>query len=345
MDEMKARTFTEEDTMAEIPVCTKTYKLNNGVELPAVGLGTWQGTFGSSDEQAMVDSIVHALQAGYRMIDTAQIYGVERVVGRAIGESGVPRDQITVVTKFWGYWHHDPAAALAISLRDLGLDYVDIFLMHWPQAMTPLPDAAVLPPTASPTITQTWRRMEALVGPRCRAIGVSNFTQRTLGQLLDSHVAVVPAVNQVELHALCPNLRLLPYCQQHGIQVVSWSTLGGPARSDGPANPMLQHALFTDIAAAHNISPAAVSLSWAVQRGAAVIPKSASTRRIDANIRLVTLSDAEMATINSAHETLGLMRLSDRSISLGVVVDGKRTLLGWTNVEMGWQDEEGNWLT
>lgn len=305
------------------------------------------GGFGTDDEKALEDSIVHALQSGYRMIDTAQMYQVEHVVGRAIRASGVPREEITVVTKFWSHWHHDPAAALAISLKELGLDYVDVFLMHWPQAKTPLPEAKTLLPGDSPSIVDTWLLMEKLVGPQCRTIGVSNFTERTLEQVL-ARATIVPAINEIELHALNPCHRLVPYCAAHGIQVISWSTLGGPAKpdKDGVAkNPVLDDALFTSIAAAHGVGSAIVSLSWAVQRGVAVIPKSASLKRIDANIRLVTLTAAEMDAVNNAHKTLGQMRLTDASVNLAVTVNGKRTVMGWTNADMGWTDEEGHWLT
>lgn len=265
---------------------------------------------------------------------------MEPAVGRAIRASGIPRDEITVVTKFWGYWHHDPATALEISLRDLGLEYIDVFLMHWPSALTPLPEARTVLPTESPTTAETWRKMEALVGSKCHSIGVSNFTPKTLATLLES-ATIVPAVNQVELHALNPNHVLVPWCKERGIQVVSWSTLGPKADAN---NPLLHHAIFTEIAAAHNVGTAIVSLSWAVQRGVAVIPKSATPSRIEANIRLVTLSPEEMASIDNAHGVLGRLRLTDKSVNLAVTVDGKRTILGWSNVDMGWEDEDGNWL-
>jgi glycerol 2-dehydrogenase (NADP+) len=167
----------------------------------------------------MEQSIVHALKSGYRHIDTAQLYGVEHVVGRALRSSGVPRSEIFLVTKFWGEWHHDPAAALDISLKELGVDYVDMFLMHWPWATTP--DKKPLGPDESPTVVETWKLMEELVGPKCRGIGVSNFTQKTLTQLLDV-AKIKPAINQVELHAFNPNLKLVPWCQERGIHVTSW---------------------------------------------------------------------------------------------------------------------------
>ena len=132
---------------------------------------------------------------------------------------GIPRSEITVITKFWGEWHHNPAEALQRSLDALGLDYIDIFLMHWPCAETP--DGHPLRITDHPSFVETWKLMENCVGDRCKAIGVSNFTQKTLDVLL-AEATIVPVVNQVELHAFNPNLRLVPYCQDKGIQVMSW---------------------------------------------------------------------------------------------------------------------------
>lgn len=168
----------------------------------------------------MVDSVVHALRSGYRLLDTAQVYRVEPLVGRALRESGVPRSEVCVVTKLWGEWHHDPARALDISLAAMGLDYVDVFLVHWPWAFEPETKRALRPDEA-PTIVDTWRMMEALVGPRCRAIGVSNFSEKTLGMILES-ARVVPAVNQVEVHALNPCFKLVEYCRAKGIHVMGW---------------------------------------------------------------------------------------------------------------------------
>lgn len=179
------------------------------------------GRVGSDDEKALESSIIHALQSGYRLIDTAQRYGVEETVGRALRNSGVPRSEIVVVTKFWGEWHHNPEEALQKSLDDLSLEYVDVLLMHWPWATTPAPEALPLRKDESPTILETWEKMEKLIGPKCRAIGVSNFTQKTLDELL-VNTSVVPAINQVELHAFNPNHKLVAYCQSKGIHVMSW---------------------------------------------------------------------------------------------------------------------------
>ncbi|KAF4954271.1 hypothetical protein FSARC_12181 [Fusarium sarcochroum] len=326
--------------MSGAPNCTKTFKLNDGNSMPAVGLGSWQGRKGTDDEKALEESIVYALESGYRLIDTAKLYGVESVVGRAIRNSGIPRSEITVVTKVWGNYHHDVAAALEMSLEALGLDYIDVFLMHWPWATTP--EGKILRIHESPTFVETWKQMEKLVGDKCRSIGVCNFTQKTLNVLLE-HATIVPAVNQVELHALNPCLKLVPYCQSKGIHVMGWCTLGGD--SQVAKNHILHHEIFKSIADKNNTTTGTVSLSWAVQRGTTVIPKSSSRSRISSNLQLITLDDDDMAKINDAHKVIENHRVCNIHHLLWVEVDGRRTLHGWTEVDFGWEDEQGNWLT
>ncbi|KAG9664435.1 hypothetical protein KCU64_g665, partial [Aureobasidium melanogenum] len=313
-----------------------------GSYIPAVGLGTWQGGTGTEDEKKLKGSIIHALQNGYRLIDTAQFYGIESVVGDAVRESGIPRSEITVITKFWSHWHHDPAQALQISLRDLSIEYVDIFLMHWPFATTPDPERKPLRKDQSPTFIETWKMMEKLVGPKCRAIGVSNFTQKTLDELLP-YCEVVPVVNQVELHAFNPNHKLVPDCESKGIHVMSWSTMGG--ERSGETNPLHTHELFKDVAQEHQCSTGVVALSWAVQRGVTVIPKSSSKVRIEENIKLATLSDEEMSKINDAYRNIARFRVSDLDEDSFLMVDGKKTFHGWSYEDIGWIDQDGNWLT
>ncbi|KAL4874492.1 NADP-dependent oxidoreductase domain-containing protein [Aspergillus karnatakaensis] len=321
-------------------ICTRTFGLNNGTHIPAVGLGTWQGFGNATETEKIRDSIIHALHSGYRLIDTAQAYSVEPIVGEAVRSSGVPREEITVITKFIGC---DPVAALQNSLDALGLDYVDIFLMHWPCTLSPdgKRGQGIDKP---PTFVDTWRLMEGCVGERCRMIGVSNFTQKTLDALL-RETTTIPVVNQVELHALNPNLKLVPYCQERGIQVISWSTMGGGAEFTPRAREILTNPLFQQIAARHECSTGVVSLSWAVQRGVIVIPKSSSPNRIEENIRLVTLNKHEMEGINNAHRIIGRLRIADHIQGMQRGPDGKSTFLGWTLQDFGWEDAEGNWLT
>lgn len=219
------------------PISEQRFTLNNGQAFPAVGLGTFLGDLSSIDSTAKdqnseasqtlsgedfaVDLIVHALKSGYRLLDTAQLYGTETAVGKAVRICGVPRAEITVITKFPGWYHGDPEKALEISLASLGLDYIDVFMMHWPISETPTNPPRPLPPDESPTFVDSWKQMEKLVGPKCRAIGVNNFTEKTLNTLLTS-ATIVPVINQVELHLLNPNLNLVPFCQSKGIHVMSW---------------------------------------------------------------------------------------------------------------------------
>ena len=170
-------------------------------------LNTFPGQFSSSESDVLKSSIIHALRVGYRLVDTAQYYGVEAIIGFATRDSGIPCSKITVITKFWDVWHHDPATALTNSLRDLDVSDVDILMMHWPTAMT-LDEQPMAYP-GEPPFWDTWKAMEMLVGDKCRAIGVSNFTQKTL-EILLQRVMMAPVVNEVELHALNPNLRLVP---------------------------------------------------------------------------------------------------------------------------------------
>ncbi|KAL4862499.1 hypothetical protein BDV12DRAFT_42826 [Aspergillus spectabilis] len=324
-------------------VCTKTFQLSDGTHIPAVGLGTWQGSGNETEKEKIRESIIYALHNGYRLIDTAQYYFVEPVVGEAVRSSGIPREEIMVITKFWGDWNHDPSTALQSSLDALGLDYADIFLMHWPCAATP-DNQRALRIDQSPTFVETWSKLEACVGDRCRAIGVCNFTQKTLDVLLQQ-TTVVPVVNQVELHALNPNHKLVPYCQERGIQVMSWSTMGGGAEFSPQASEILTNPLFQRIAGRHGCSTGVVSLSWAVQRGIIVIPKSSSPKRIEENIRLVTLGEEEMKEIDNAHNTIGRLRIADHIQGMRRDLGGMSTILGWTPQDFGWEDAEGNWLT
>ena len=158
---------------------TSTIKLNNGVEIPRLGLGTWKTPPGKVTEE----SVAHALKTGYRHIDTAAIYQNEAGVGRGGKLSGVARKDVFITTKLWNEDHDDPEAALSESLRKLGTDYVDLYLMHWPVEKVRI---------------ETWKKLEALYAQKkCRAIGVSNFTIRHMEELL-KHAKIIPAINQVE---------------------------------------------------------------------------------------------------------------------------------------------------
>ena len=263
--------------MSSVP----TLRLNNGVEMPQLGFGVF---LVPADE--VVEPVRDALDAGYRLIDTAKLYGNEEGVGRAIRDSGIPRDEIFVTTKVWNSDHGYDATLRAFddSQKRLGLDVVDLYLIHWP---TPQRDLYV----------DTWRALEQLYADgRVRAIGVSNFTVAHLERLL-GETTVVPAVNQIELHPGFAQEQTREFDHRHGIVTESWSPLG---RGHG----LLDDPVVIGIAEAHDKTPAQVVLRWHIQLGCVVIPKSTRKERIAENIDVfdVELTDAEMAALSALTE-------------------------------------------
>ena len=243
-----------------IPMVT----LNNGVEIPQVGLGVFQ-----TKEGADVERAVHsALEAGYRLIDTAAAYGNEAGVGKAIKASGLPREEIFITTKLWNANHayDDALRAFDESLAKLDCGYVDLYLIHWPLPM-------------EGKFTQAWKALERLyASERVRAIGVSNFKPHHLEELLKG-AETVPAVNQIELHPLFQQKATRAYCLEHGIVVESYS----PLMRAGEA---LEHPVITRLAQTYGKTPAQVILRWHVQSGFIVIPKSVKPERIRENLAL-----------------------------------------------------------
>ena len=238
--------------------------LNNGIPMPQLGLGVWQTADGAEVESA----VKAALDAGYRLIDTAALYGNEGGVGNAIRESGVPREELFVTTKLWNSDQGDEQtvrAAFNKSLETLGLDYIDLYLIHWPMP-------------AKGLYVETWKTLEKLYQEeKVRAIGVSNFQPEHLEKLI-SETNIVPAINQIELHPYLPQHETRAICEQHGIAVESWSPIGGSRGN------LLQDDSVVAIAKAHGKSPAQVIIRWHIQNGLIVIPKSVRRERIEQNI-------------------------------------------------------------
>jgi diketogulonate reductase-like aldo/keto reductase len=257
-----------------------TVKLNDGNTMPQIGLGVWQAKDGDETRQA----VRTAIDAGYRLIDTAMVYQNERSVGQGINDSGIERSELFVTTKLWNSDQGSATArpALEASLRRLGLEYVDLYLIHWP---TPARDLYV----------ETWKELEKLQSEGLvRSIGVSNFRIEDL-ERLRKETSVVPAVNQIELHPNFPQLELREYCRNNGIQVESWSPIGGSKGS------LLTSGALADIAQVHGKSPAQVVIRWHIQHGLVVIPKSVHADRIRENLGVFDfeLTPEDMAAIDA----------------------------------------------
>jgi len=266
---------------------TPTVKLNNGIDLPALGFGVFQTT-----PEQTVDAVTTALQTGYRHFDTAAAYGNEREVGEAIHRSGLARDELFVETKIWitDYGYDQTLHAFDKSSRKLGLERIDLLILH--QAL----------PSEFDLTIQAYKALEKLYADnRVRAIGVSNFMPRHLDRLL-SETDIIPAVNQIEVHPYFRQSELLEYDREHGILNQAWSPIGGITfYRDGSKGSTLQDPAITAIASAHGKTPAQVMLRWHLQQGRQAIPKSVTTSRIRENFDVFDfqLDPEELATIDA----------------------------------------------
>ena len=254
-----------------------TVRLNNDVRIPQIGFGTYQ----IAPEETK-EAVLTALDVGYRHVDTAQMYGNERQVGEAVRESGIDRGEIFVTTKLNNSFHayDDALKAFDRSLEAMGLEQLDLFLIHWP-----------LPAVGD--FTETWRALgEIYRSGRCRAMGVSNFNPPHLRRLMEES-DLVPAVNQIEVHPYLVQDDVRAYDTEHGIATEPWSPIAQGLVLDDP--------VITGIADRLGRTPAQVTLRWHVQRGDIVIPKSVRRSRMEENFDIFsfTLTEDDMSSISA----------------------------------------------
>ncbi|KAF6839985.1 D-galacturonate reductase [Colletotrichum musicola] len=288
-------------------MASQSFKLNSGYEIPAVALGTWQSAPGQVQE-----AVSYALKIGYKAIDGAYCYANEDEVGQGLKEafaSGIKREDIFVVTKLWGtYTTSDERVKLGLekSLKSLGLDYVDLFLVVRVAQDTSAGNHDRFPtkPDGSRDIihshshVDTWKSMEKLLDTgKVRSIGVCNYSKRYLEELLP-HAKVVPAVNQIENHPSLPQQEIVDFCNEKGIHIMAYSPLGSTG------GPLLSADPVVKIAEKRGVSASTILLSYHVARNSTVIAKSVTPERIKANLEIVKLDDEDLKELRAYSDDL-----------------------------------------
>ena len=267
-----------------------TLALNSGFDIPQLGYGVFKVDAAETER-----NVLDAFEAGYRHIDTAAIYGNEEGVGRAIAASGIARDELFITTKLWNNRQSgdQPQQAIAESLEKLGLEFVDLYLVHWPT-----PERG--------TFVNAWQQLVAIRDAGLsRSIGVSNFLVEHL-EAIGRESDVLPAVNQIELHPAYQQREATQWCTEHGIRIEAWGPLGQGKY------PLLEEPAIVAAAAAHGKSAAQIVLRWDIQNGTIVFPKSTNPGRIRENLDIFDfeLSAAEMAAITALNIADGSGRVS-----------------------------------
>ncbi|KDP22435.1 hypothetical protein JCGZ_26266 [Jatropha curcas] len=309
-------------------------RLNCGITMPVIGLGTY--SFQNDDETTQL-AVHNALQMGYRHFDTAKVYGSEPAIGnalaKAINDQTVTREDIFVTSKLWGCDHHDPVSALNQTLEKLGMEYVDMYLVHWPVKLKPWVSYPV--PNEEDfdkllDIESTWAGMERCLDlGLCRCIGVSNFSSNKILSLLDS-ASVPPAVNQVEMHPLWRQAKLREVCGDYKIHVSAYSPLGGPGNAWG-STAVVDHPVIKSIALKHKATPAQVALKWGLSKGSSMIVKSFNQNRMKENIEALDLK-------LDNQDLLDIDKLEERKILRGEVYVNQTTS-PYKTIEDLWDNE------
>ncbi|WP_297278150.1 aldo/keto reductase [uncultured Brachyspira sp.] len=269
--------------MKDFSSLNDTFTLNNGYKIPCIGFGTWQ----TPDGDTAVNAVKDAVKLGYKHIDTAAIYGNEVSIGKAIKESGINRNELFITSKVWnkerGY--KTTLAAFDKTLNDLQLDYLDLYLIHWPASQNQFKDWDNIN-------LETWKAMTELYkAGKIKSIGVSNFMPHHLKSLMETEVK--PMVNQIEFHPGFMQEETVKYCNDNNILIEAWSPLG--------TGKMLNNSTLKEIAAKYNKSAAQLCIRWCLQNNTLPLPKSVTSSRIKENTEIFdfNISDEDMKIINS----------------------------------------------
>ncbi|KAL1531020.1 alcohol dehydrogenase (NADP(+)) [Salvia divinorum] len=287
-------------------------RLNNGMIMPVIGMGTYSF---ENDRKSTDQAVQLALTMGYRHFDTARIYGSEAALGGALNEAiangVVEREDVFVTSKLWGSHHHDPVSALQKTLMIMGMEYIDMYLVHWPVRLKswvcdPIPKEDEFEPLC---LDVTWSGMEkCLEMGLCKGIGVSNFSCKKLQNLLD-FAFVPPAINQVEMHPMWRQKKLRGFCRNNNIHVSAYSPLGGPGNLWG-STVVIEDPVIKSLALKHRATPAQIALSWGLLKGASVIVKSFNQERMKENKGALDLKleDEEILEIDTMFKEMKILR-------------------------------------
>lgn len=290
-----------------------TVKLNTGAEIPTIGLGTWQ-----SEKGQVREAVRYALtETPIRHIDAAYVYLNEEEVGQgindAIASGKVKRSDLFITTKVFMTFHNRVEESINESLKNLNLDYVDLLLVHWPLGFNPKGSHPLFPKTADrkkfdldPTfdLVKTWKQFEQVYkSGKAKAIGVSNFSVPVLEELLAGGIEVIPAANQIESHPFLPGKEVVEFCKKHGIVIEAYSPLGSTGA------PLLDNPVVTELAKKYGVPPATILVSWHVNEGRVVLPKSIKKSRILSNAEWIKIDKDDLSKLDELSSKFGLNRV------------------------------------